>query len=102
MSSCSPCVTITTTTISFSFESSKPPSPPGYPDRAESIDSLEYIDPPVSPSRPPLLGSEALPLDKYSYDTVPKVIGSSDLTPGAANRWYSVTVGTNVGVFQGW
>lgn len=125
MSGCSPCVVTTTTTISFTFNHEERPTapPPTSRQRAASVDSLEYdysVETDVSSGSPmPELVPEP-PLASGSNDStplaaiglpsltaaigpssLPAVIGPPGLTLSAAQRWYAVTIGTSVGVFQG-
>lgn len=95
MSGCSPCVTTTTTSISFSFQSAKDECPPGPPACAESVNSLEYVDPPSETSSRP--ESPARP----QSPALATAIGAPGLTAAAGQRWFAVTKGRSVGVFQG-
>lgn len=45
---------------------------------------------------------DAVPLSATTSAVFASAIGPPGLTPAATQRWYVVTVGTNVGVYQGW
>ena len=79
---------------------------------ANSVKSLEVVDVDSTPGTPAhsiksLEDSDAAPTNMTSGSSlvVPgnstQLVGPPGLTVGATQRWYVVTVGTHVGVFQG-
>lgn len=88
-------------TIEFTFDNAvAPPARPSSP--MGSIDSLEYIDStPSSSTSTSAQSTVVVPAAAATPNIVP-AIGPPGLTVAATLRWYAITVGTRVGVFQGW